>query len=154
MNFKVFRTMASMGVMCAIAGTAFSAHAAGLSNRECHTQFEAARKAETLNGQNFKAFKAAHCATTAETTPANTASTAANTGTAATAPAATPAGSPTFPTAISQKYAKESAGKARMHTCLDQYNMNKATGANANLKWIQKGGGYYSLCNKHLKGAQ
>jgi hypothetical protein len=29
---------------------------------------------------------------------------------------------------------------------------NKATNANGGLKWIQKGGGYYSECNKQLKG--
>jgi uncharacterized protein involved in high-affinity Fe2+ transport len=64
------------------------------------------------------------------------------------APAATNA---VFPTAVSPKYSKETAGKARMHTCLDQYNANKAAGGNGELKWIQKGGGYYSECNKRLK---
>jgi len=39
-----------------------------------------------------------------------------------------------------------------MHTCLDQYNANKANGGNGGLKWIMKGGGYYSQCNKLLKG--
>ena len=39
-----------------------------------------------------------------------------------------------------------------MHTCLDQYNANKAANGNGALKWIQKGGGYYSECNKQLKG--
>jgi hypothetical protein len=39
-----------------------------------------------------------------------------------------------------------------MHTCLDQDNANKATNANGGLKWIQKGGGYYSECTKQLKG--
>jgi hypothetical protein len=39
-----------------------------------------------------------------------------------------------------------------MHTCLDQYNANKANNANGGLNWIQKGGGYYSECNKRLKG--
>ena len=62
-------------------------------------------------------------------------------------------GNAVFPSAVSSKYSKESAGKARMHTCLDQYNANKATSANGGLKWIQKGGGYYSECNKRLKGA-
>jgi hypothetical protein len=65
------------------------------------------------------------------------------------APAATNA---VFPTAVSAKYSKETAGKARMHTCLDQYNANKANNANGGLNWIQKGGGYYSECNKRLKG--
>ena len=38
-----------------------------------------------------------------------------------------------------------------MHTCLDQYNENKAGAGNGGLNWIQKGGGYYSECNKRLK---
>jgi hypothetical protein len=54
--------------------------------------------------------------------------------------------------AVSPKYSNESVGKARMHTCLDQYKANQATNANGGLKWIQKGGSYYSECNKHLKG--
>src|ERR1700730_15540147 len=65
------------------------------------------------------------------------------------APAAAPAapaavGSAVFPSAVDAKYSKESAGKARMATCLDQYKANKASNANGGLKWIQKGGGYYS----------
>jgi hypothetical protein len=77
-------------------------------------------------------------------------------GSQSAAPAAPPApavaGEAVFPSAVSPKYASESAGKARMHTCLDQYHTNKATGGNASLKWIQRGGGYYSECNKRLKG--
>src|SRR5580704_12073047 len=57
-----------------------------------------------------------------------------------------------FPTAIAPAHAGEKPGKAREKTCLDQYNANKATNANGGLKWIQKGGGYYSECNKRLKG--
>src|SRR5262249_23495046 len=72
------------------------------------------------------------------------------TGGAATAQR--PAGNAVFPTAISPKYSNESAGRARMHTCLEQYNANKATNANGGLKWIQKGGGYYSEGTKQLKG--
>jgi len=57
-----------------------------------------------------------------------------------------------FPSAISPAHASEKPGKARLKTCLDQYNANKATNANGGLKWIQKGGGYYSECTKRLKG--
>ena len=53
-----------------------------------------------------------------------------------------------FPSAVDAKYSKDSAGKARMLTCLDQYKANKASNGNGGLKWIQKGGGYYSECNK------
>ena len=71
----------------------------------------------------------------------------------APAVAATPAPSTAvFPTAIAPAHAGEKPGVARQKTCLDQYNANKATNANGGLKWIQKGGGYYSECNKRLKG--
>ena len=45
--------------------------------------------------------------------------------------------------------------------CIDQENdlvavvrwiANKANNGNGGLNWIQKGGGYYSECNKRLKG--
>ena len=74
------------------------------------------------------------------------------------APAAAPAapaatGAAVFPSAIAPQYSTLSAGKARMKTCDDQYKANKATNGNGGLKWIEKGGGYYSECNKRLKGA-
>jgi hypothetical protein len=57
-----------------------------------------------------------------------------------------------FPSAISPTYANEKPYKARRKTCSDQFKANKATNANGGLKWIQKGGGYWNECNKHLKG--
>jgi hypothetical protein len=59
-----------------------------------------------------------------------------------------------FPKAVDPKYASESAGKQRMHTCLDQYHVDKANNTLGGLKWIQKGGGFYSLCNAKLKPAK
>ncbi len=63
-----------------------------------------------------------------------------------------PATNAVFPTAIDPKYSKELAGKQRQKTCLDQYNANKTSNGNGGLKWIEKGGGYYSQCNTRLKG--
>jgi hypothetical protein len=57
-----------------------------------------------------------------------------------------------FPTAIAPKYSGEKPARARLKTCSDQYQANKATNANGGLKWIEKGGGYWSECNKRLKG--
>lgn len=57
-----------------------------------------------------------------------------------------------FPAAIAAKYANETPGKGRMHTCLDQYRADKANNALGGLTWIQAGGGYYSICNTKLKG--
>jgi len=58
-----------------------------------------------------------------------------------------------FPNAVSEKYAAEKPGMARLHTCLDQYMTNKTTNPSANggLNWRQKGPGYYAECLKHLE---
>jgi hypothetical protein len=103
-------------------------------------------------------FRKTECAATPAATPAAapapapSGAAAAPAGPAAAKPAAPATGNAVFPTAVSPKYSGESPGKARMHTCLDQYNANKATNANGGRKWIEKGGGYYSECNKQLKG--
>jgi len=57
-----------------------------------------------------------------------------------------------FPSAVAPKYSKETPDKARTLTCADQFTANKATNANDGLKWIEKGGGYYSECVSRLKG--
>ncbi len=135
-----------------------------LTTQECSAKYQAAKTAGTLNGQKWNDFRKAQCGADATAAPAATpaAAPAAAPPPAApkeakkeAAPAAAPAmptGPAVFPNAVDPKYAKESAGKGRMHTCVDQYNANKATGGNGGMKWIQKGGGYYSECNKKLKG--
>jgi hypothetical protein len=72
--------------------------------------------------------------------------------TAAASAAQAPAGDVVFPSAIDPRYARESPGKARLLTCVDQYSANRATGGNRDLKWTQQQGGYYEECNKRLKG--
>jgi hypothetical protein len=71
----------------------------------------------------------------------------------AAAATAAPSSTAVFPTAIAPEFAKEKPAKARMKTCDAQYKANKATNANGGLKWIQKGDGYWSECNKRLKGS-
>jgi hypothetical protein len=142
-------------LLCAIAVSGFAAFAAtapanALSNTECSAKYQAAKKDGTLNGMKWNDFRKAQCA--ADATPAAAPAAAAPAAPAAAAPAAAPSRPAVYPSAIDAKYAKESAGKGRMHTCVDQYNANKATGGNGGMKWIEKGGGYYSECNKHLKG--
>jgi len=144
--------------------------AQGLSAQECSAKYQAAKTAGTLGGQKWNDFRKAQCGADATATPAAAAPAAAapaaepkeakkeskkETKAAAkeTAAPAAPSGPAVYPNAVDPKYSKETAGKARMHTCVDQYNANKATNANGGLKWIQKGGGYYSECSKKLKGA-
>ncbi len=150
---KLLCTFAAAG----FAAFALSAPAQALSMTECSAKYKAAKDAGTLNGQKWNDFRKANCAADAAATPAAAPAAAPAPATAAAPkPAAAPApvstGNAVFPSAVSPKYAQESAGKARMHTCLDQYKANKDSNANGGLKWIQKGGGYYSQCNTKLKG--
>jgi hypothetical protein len=137
--------------------------AQALTMQECSAKYKAAQTAGTLNGQKWNDFRKAECGSDAAATPAAAPAAAPKAAEAkpaaapktAVAPAAAPApmGEAVFPKAVDPKYSKETEGKARMHSCLDQYNANKAGNANGGLKWIQKGGGYYSECTKKLKGS-
>ncbi len=155
-------------LLCAVAVSGFAAFAAiapaqALTTQECSAKYQAAKTAGTLNGQKWNDFRKAQCGADAAAAPAAAPGCSprpprrrGQEGSRARAPRPRrrrPGGNAVFPSAVDPKYAKETAGKARMHTCVDQYNANKATNANGGLKWIQKGGGYYSECNKKLKGA-
>jgi hypothetical protein len=151
-------TVQAKFLLCAVAVSGFAAFAAvspaqALSTQECSAKYQAAKSAGTLNGQKWNDFRKAQCG--ADATPAAAAPAAAPAAAEAKpAPAAPmPVGNAVFPSAVDPKYAKETAGKGRMHTCVDQYKANKETNGNGGMKWIQKGGGYYSECNKRLKGA-
>jgi hypothetical protein len=158
-------------LLCAAAVAGFAAFAAtapaqALTTQECSAKYQAAKTAGTLNGQKWNDFRKAQCgadatpapaaaAPAAPAAPAPTAEAKPKKEAAPAAPTLAPAaaGNAVFPSAVDPKYAKETAGKARMHTCVDQYNANKTGTGNGGLKWIEKGGGYYSECNKRLKGA-
>jgi hypothetical protein len=157
-------------LLCAAAITGFAALSAiapaqALTTQECSAKYQAAKTAGTLGGQKWNDFRKAQCGADATAAPAATPAAAPAPAPAPAAPKeakkeaapaaapALPSGPAVFPSAVDPKYAKESAGKARMHTCVDQYNANKTTNGNGGLKWIEKGGGYYSQCNTKLKGA-
>lgn len=170
MSFASLTVVGSMGL---------ASSASALTMKECSAKYQAAKTAGTFNGQKWNDFRATQCSAdasaTTTTTPAATAPAAAapskttkTTAAAkvdasepdATKPPATEPAKPTtaapagvsFPTKVDAKYASETAGKGRFHTCVDAYNANKAKNSLGGLKWIQKGGGYYSLCNTKLKG--
>src|SRR6516162_2283036 len=152
-------------LLCAVAVSGLAAFAAttpghALTMQECSAKYKAAKDAGTLGGQKWNDFRKSQCAAdaTPAAAPAAPAAPPPTTTAKKEAPAALPmlpasTGNALFPSAVDPKYSKESAGKGRMHTCVDQYNANKASNGNGGLKWIQKGGGYYSECNKRLKGA-
>jgi hypothetical protein len=122
-----------LGVLaCAGVAALGSVPADALTMRECSAKYREAQSAGKAASMSWLEFRKANCGVGAYAAPA--------------------AGGAIFPKAISPKYARESAGRARMHTCLDQYNANKATNGNGGLRWTAKGGGYYSECTKRLKG--
>ena len=129
-----------------VAAPAHALTAPALTAKQCSAKYQAAKQAGTLGGASLKDFRARQCVSdTQATAPAAPATSAGKTAT----PAAQATGPATFPSAIDPKYSKETPGKAREKTCQDQYHANNANGG---LKWVQKGGGYYSACNKKLKG--
>ena len=166
----------------ALAVLTFALPAHALSERECSVKYQAAKSAGALGGMKWNDFRKAQCGTDASAAMPAPPPAAAPLARAPAAPTAAPTPAPRssswfgdgsrssswfggdasrsyarvgdaqFPTGVSSQYASESIGKARMHTCLDQYKANKANGGNGSLKWIQKGGGYYSECNKRLGG--
>jgi len=135
-----FKLGAALGTLIAATGLAAMPLAA-LTMQECSAAYKAAQGSGTLGGMKWQEFRKAKC------------------GPGAPAPAPGPAAGGSaylpgaiFPAGVAPKYRDETAGKARMHTCLDQYRLNKASNANGGLKWVQKGGGYYSECTRRLKG--
>lgn len=171
---RILTTCSAAAVLAAIG---WAAPASALTMKECGAKYQAAKTAGTLKDMKWADFRKAQCAdedaTAAEakavdpdadakpaTKPNPATATAPKTGDAKSGSAAagagvsatTASGPAVFPKEVSAKYASETPGRARMHTCVDQYRANKETGANGGLTWIQKGGGYYSQCNAKLKG--
>jgi hypothetical protein len=100
--------------------------AQALTVKECSAKYKEAQAAGTLKGMKWNEFRKAQCGATA-------------------------AAAAVFPSAIAPKHAKLPPAKGRLETCRDQYNANKTANANGDLKWVQRGGGYYSECVKRLK---
>jgi hypothetical protein len=103
-----------------------------LTMRECSAAYKQARSSGTLGGMTWQRFRKQKC------------------GTPSAGSGYLP-GATVFPHTIAPRYAAEPPGKARRLTCLDQYRLNKAGNANGGLRWMEKGGGYYSECNRRLK---
>jgi len=101
-----------------------------ITTQECAIRYQAAKAAGTLAGRQWMEFRSTECSSASQ-----------------------PGLKLVFPNGISPIYSQEPEGQARMHTCVDQYNANKAANASGGMKWIEAGGGYYSACNEHLKTA-
>jgi hypothetical protein len=128
--------------------------------KACGDKWRAVREAETAKGVTWPQYLS-RCR--AETSAVRTGASAAEgkadgakAGAAGAVPADKPAaavvtGKIVFPDHVAPRHASERPALARQRTCADQFKANKATGGNAGLKWIERGGGYWSRCNAHLK---
>lgn len=127
--------------------TANAGEAKGLTMQQCSAKYKSAQETGLASGLKWNAFRKAECGPGADADVVTSVSTKE--------PAAPTMAAPSgvrFPSAVSAKYVSEAVGKQRMKTCLDQYYANKSANSLNGLRWIQKGGGYYSLCNARLKG--
>jgi len=132
-----------------LGATAFmAAPASALTMKECSAKYKSAQADGSAKTMKWNDFRKAQCGADATAEP----DVSLNTNEEPAKPTMAAPSGVKFPTAISTKYASEKPGKARMHTCVDAYNDDKASNSLGGLKWIQKGGGYYSLCNAKLKG--
>ena len=141
--------------------------AAAMSMKECSVKYKAAQAAGEVLG--WKDFRKANCgaappadgadgadgdAATTETVAGD-----AESGNSGSAGASVPAlehkaADLSFPTAIAGKFAGEKPSQGRMHTCLEEYHALKKADRLGGTRWIEKGGGYYKLCNARLKDKQ
>lgn len=176
----MIRAVMSAARIAALAAFGFSVQAGGATAQEgaagaarenvmkaCGDKWRAVREAETAKGVTWPQFLSGCRASTAAAASAPSTASAATSQqasaqqagaqpsaaqAAAPGPAATPAQKgPVFPEVISPRHASERPALARQRTCADQFKANKAAAANGGLRWIERGGGYWSQCNAHLK---
>jgi hypothetical protein len=168
-SFRSALVLAGAVALIGLGSFGSAARAEESALKQCADKWQAAKSAGATGGLTYLQFsskcradlKAAPAAAAPDAAPAAAApaapAEAAPAKRSAPAKAAIPAepaaaGSAVLPGAINPAYSNLKPGDARRKTCSEQYEANKATGGNAGLKWTQKGGGYYSLCNAKLKG--
>ncbi|TCA61127.1 hypothetical protein E0J16_05865 [Rhizobium pisi] len=150
MSHKLFLSAAGSLVAAFI----MSSPAHALTMKECSTKYQAAKADGSAKDVKWNDFRAKFCG--ADAAAADKADEADVTATSEKEPAKPTTAAPKsvkFPKAIDKKYSSETPGKARLHTCVDSYHAAKDAGTLGDLKWIQKGGGYWSLCNTSIKAA-
>ncbi|MDR6759226.1 hypothetical protein J2Y48_004542 [Mycoplana sp. BE70] len=136
-----------------LAATTFAPPASALTMKECSTKYQAAKTDGSAKNMKWNDYRAKFCG--ADAAAEDAADDKAVAATSDKEPAKATMKAPkgvVFPKSIDMKYASEPPSKGRLHTCVDSYHKNKDDGTLGDLKWIQKGGGFWSLCNTSLKG--
>lgn len=134
-----------------LGSAAFVTPASALTMKECSTKYQAAKADGSAKDVKWNDYRAKFCgADAAAEDAADNKDIAATTEKEPEKTTKAPK-SVVFPKAVDKKYSGETAAKGRLKTCVDSYHKNKDDGTLGDLKWIQKGGGYWSLCNTALK---
>ena len=141
-------------VFLGLVGLSSSAVAQDNVMKTCGDKWRAAKETSATGGQTWTQFLA-KCridTTAAAAAGVNTPGKAAASATPdKPASGAVPARPAVYPSAISPKFASEKPYRARQKTCSEQFQANKAIDGNGGQRWLEKGGGYWSQCNKRLK---
>lgn len=137
-----------------LAALAYSSQANALSMQECSVKYKAAKADGSAKDMKWNDFRAKFCGADAAAADKQDEADIAATSDAKEPEKSTmkPPKGLSFPKVVDKKYASETPGKQRLHTCVDAYHAAKDAGTLGDLKWIQKGGGYWSMCNTALKG--
>lgn len=140
-------TFAMLAITPTLAVEPTDASPKALSFKECGAQYQVAKAAGSLNGLKWMDYRKQVCriAAPAYRQPPTVARSEAASAEMASRLA--------FPAVLAAEFSAETPSKARMRTCLKSYHEAKKAGALYGVKWIQKGGGYYSLCSAKLRGA-
>jgi hypothetical protein len=147
MDKRIAGIVAGVGALAIALALVGAGPASALSTKECSAKYKAAKDGGTLGGKSWNDFRKAECGS--DDKPAEK-SAAKSADPKPATPKISSAGV-VFPTSIASKFASEKPFKQRLHTCSQQYQANKATGGNGDLRWVQKGGGYWPQCNARLK---
>ncbi|WP_086003544.1 hypothetical protein [Phyllobacterium sp. YR531] len=156
MNARVFRHVAAgLAGFFMLLPSSFPANA--LTMKECSAKYKAAQSAGEAEGVSWSDFRKAQClkpkADVADSTDEQADVKPKKTASKKEPEAKPSSGTTTFPSSVAAKFAGEKPAKARMHTCLEEYRVNKAANTLGGTRWIAKGGGYYKQCNDRLKSA-
>jgi hypothetical protein len=118
--------LTSLALLGSVAIFAATTPASALTMKECSSKYKIAQKNGSAKNVKWNDFRKAECGADATAEP-DVSLDAEEEPEKATA--AAPRGV-MFPKAISAKYASETAGKGRLHTCVDAYHQNKAKKTN------------------------
>lgn len=151
--FKIHKTVAALFFASTFVGLASAetinqnAEAAPLSFKVCGARYQEAKKAGELRGRTWIEFRRTDCGIRGGQG-------AVTIGPRSEATSAEALRRVSFPSQLAGEFHDRKPAQQRMRTCLKSYHANKEAGTLAGLRWVQRGGGYYSLCTARLKASE